>query len=205
MMDPLLLGTATAFGLAASAGLNTTLPLLIVGVVARAGLIGLASPYDALASDVAIAGLAVLALMEIIGDKVPALDSVIQALQWPLASAAGAILFASQSSVVSWVSPGLALLIGLLVAGGIHATRAAIRPAVTGLSLGAGNAVVSTAEDVLAASLAFSAILSPIIALILLLVALAALALGGRAIFRWVAMHREGASRLRSGEVSAGR
>ena len=30
-MDPLLLGTASAFGLAASAGLNTSLPLFIVG------------------------------------------------------------------------------------------------------------------------------------------------------------------------------
>ena len=37
-MDPLLLGTTTAFGLAASAGLNTTLPLLIVGLLARFGL-----------------------------------------------------------------------------------------------------------------------------------------------------------------------
>ena len=41
MMDPLLLGTASAFGLAAAAGLNTTLPLLIVGLAARFGLLTL--------------------------------------------------------------------------------------------------------------------------------------------------------------------
>ena len=34
-MDPLLLGTASAFGLAGAAGLNTTLPLLIVGLLAK--------------------------------------------------------------------------------------------------------------------------------------------------------------------------
>jgi hypothetical protein len=52
-VDPHLLGMAAAFGLATSAGLNTTVPLLIVGLLARAGLVGLAAPYDALASNVA--------------------------------------------------------------------------------------------------------------------------------------------------------
>ena len=62
-MDPLLLGTTTAFGLAASAGLNTTLPLLIVGLLARFGLLALSAPYDALASDVTLSGLTLLALL----------------------------------------------------------------------------------------------------------------------------------------------
>jgi hypothetical protein len=205
-MDPLLLGTASAFGLAASAGLNTTLPLLIVGVLARAGLLGLAAPYDALTSDVAIGGLGVLALLEILGDKVPGLDSVIHALQWPLASAAGAILFASQSSMVSWVSPGLAILVGVLTAGGIHATRAAIRPAVTGLSMGTGNALVSLGEDAAAAALAITAILAPILAVVLLLIGLAVLALSAPVIFRLVRrMYRGRLGRFGGGEISAGR
>ena len=105
-MDPLLLGTAAAFGLAASAGLNTTLPLLLVGVLARAGLLTLAPPFDALSSDVALGGLLLLSVLEFVSDKVPGWDSVVQAIQLPLAATAGAILFASQTSAVSSVSPG---------------------------------------------------------------------------------------------------
>jgi uncharacterized protein DUF4126 len=173
-MDPLLLGTASAFGLAASAGLNTTLPLLIVGVLARFGLLTLAAPFDALSGDVVLGGLALLAVLEIVGDKVPGADSVVQVLQWPLAAAAGAILFASQTSVISWVSPQLAILVGLLTAGAVHGVRTALRPAITGATAGLGNPVQSFGEDVYAATLAGTAALFPLAGLLLLLALVAA-------------------------------
>ena len=169
-MDPLLLGTAAAFGLAAAAGLNTTLPLLIVGLLARFGLLGLAAPYDALASEVTLAGLALLALLEILGDKVPGLDTFVHAVQWPLAAAAGAILFASQNSVVSWVAPELAILVGLLTAGAIHTARASVRPAVTAFTAGLGNTAVSAVEDSFALVLALLAALAPLAGFALLVV-----------------------------------
>ena len=168
-MDPLLFGTASAFGLASAAGLNTSLPLLVVGLAARFGLLALATPYDALASDVAIGGLALLALLEVVGDKVPALDSVVHAVQWPLAMAAGAILFASQQSIVQDVSPGLAILVGVLTAGGIHTLRALVRPAVNLGTFGLGGPVVSILEDALALVLTAAALLAPILAVVLAL------------------------------------
>ena len=178
-MDPLLLGTAAAFGLAASTGLNTTLPLLIVGLLTRFGLIELNAPYDALGSNVALAGLVVLSAIEFIGDKVPALDSVIHAAQWPLAATAGAILFASQTSVISWVSPGLAVIVGLLVAGTVHSARMAFRPAVTASTFGLGNTATSTAEDAFAVTLAGTSVLAPLLGLVLLLALVAVLVLAG--------------------------
>ena len=183
-MDLQLLGMATAFGLAASAGLNTPLPLLIVGLLARFGLLTLATPYDALASDVALGGLALLAALELVGDKVPGFDSVVQAVQWPLAAAAGAILFASQTSVVTTVSPGLAIVIGLLTAGSVHAARTAVRPMVTGLTLGLGNPVVSAVEDGLAVVLAGASILAPGLALVLLAAIVAILVVAARRVIR---------------------
>jgi hypothetical protein len=173
-MDPLLLGTASAFGLAASAGLNTTLPLLIVGVLARFGLLTLAAPFDALSGNVVLGGLVLLAVLEIVGDKVPGADSVVQVLQWPLAAAAGAILFASQTSVISWVSPQLAILVGLLTAGAVHGVRTALRPVITGATVGLGNPVQSFGEDVYAATLAGTAALFPLAGLLLLLAMVAA-------------------------------
>ena len=127
-MDPLLLGTASAFGLAAATGLNASLPLLLVGLAARFGLITLVSPYDALGSTTALIGLAVIAVVEITADKIPGVDSIVHVLQGPVTLAAGAIIVASQQSMVQDVSPGLAILLGLFSAGGIHALRALARP-----------------------------------------------------------------------------
>ena len=168
-MDPLLFGTASAFGLASAAGLNTTLPLLVVGLAARVGLVTLAAPYDALASDITLGGLALLAVLELVGDKVPALDSIVHAVQWPLAMGAGAILFASQQSIVQDVAPGLAILVGVLTAGGVHTLRAMVRPAINLGTFGLGGPVVSTLEDALALVLTVAALLAPILAVVLAL------------------------------------
>jgi hypothetical protein len=63
-------------------------------VLARVGLLGLAHPYNALASDVALVGLLALSVLEFVSDKVSGWDSVVRTIQWPLAVTAGAILFA---------------------------------------------------------------------------------------------------------------
>ena len=190
-MDPALLGTASAFGLAASAGLNTTLPLLCVALLTRFGLIHLAAPYDALGSPIAIGVLALLAVVEFVGDKVPAVDSVVHAVQWPLASAAGAILFASQTNLITRVSPEVALVVGLLTAAGVHGARTATRPAVTATTVGTGNTALSLAEDAYSLALASTSALAPVVGFLLLIVLVAAFALavvfiirGGRRIGR---------------------
>jgi hypothetical protein len=177
-LDPVLLKTATAFGLAGAAGLNTTLPLLLVGVLARFGIIELAAPFDALSRDFTLVGLTVLALVETVGDKVPGLDSLVHAVQGPLSAAAGAVLFASQTSVVTWVSPEVAILVGVLTAGGVHVARATARPAVTTFTFGIGNPIVSALEDVYAVVLALVALFAPVIAVIFLVALLVALGAG---------------------------
>ncbi len=131
-MNPALLQLPAAFGLAGASGLNATLPLLIVSLLARMGLIQLASPFDALESDIAFYGLLVLAVIEFAMDKVPALDSVGHAVMLPVSAAAGAILFASQTGTIKSMDSGVAVLVSLLaggaIAGTVHVTRATIRP-----------------------------------------------------------------------------
>jgi hypothetical protein len=172
IVDPVLLGTASAFGLAAASGLNATLPLLIVGLAAR---------------DVALIGLAVLAAGEFAADKIPGADSVVHIIQGPLTMAAGALLFASQSSLVQDVSPGLAILVGLLTAGGVHTVRALVRPVVTVATMGLGGPFVSTAEDIGAVGLTLSALIFPLLAIFLIAI-LAVLA--ARLLMRRVAARR---------------
>ncbi|MGE3267308.1 MAG: DUF4126 domain-containing protein [Chloroflexota bacterium] len=189
-MDPLLLGTASAFGLAAAAGLNTSLPLLMLGLAARFGLLTLIAPYDALASDVALVGLGVLATGEFAADKIPGADTVVQVIQGPLTLGAGAILFASQQSLIQDVSPGLAILVGLLTAGGVHSVRAVIRPAVNLATMGMGGPVSSLLEDIGAVIVTILAVVAPIIVVVLLLAALVCLALAARPIARRVMARR---------------
>ena len=187
-MDPLLLGTASAFGLAAATGLNSTLPLLLVGLAARFGLLTLGSPYDAIASDVALVGLGVLALGEIAADKIPGADTIVHMVQTPLTLAAGAILFASQNSMIQDVSPGLAILVGLLTAGGVHSLRAIVRPVVTVATMGFGGPAVSAAEDVGAVGLTLLALIAPFLAIVALVVILA---VAGRLAVRRLASRRQ--------------
>jgi len=163
-LNPALLSLPAAFGLAGASGLNATLPLLIVSLLARLGLIHLGSPYDALASDVAFYGLIVLAVVEFAIDKVPALDSVGHAVMLPIAAASGAILFASQTGAVTDVHPGLAVIVSVLAGAGVsstvHLVRAGVRPVANVVLLGPP---LSFLEDTASAALSLAATLAPIL------------------------------------------
>ena len=181
-MNPALLQLPAAFGLAGATGLNATLPLLIVSLLARIGLIQLAPPFDALESDIAFWGLVVLAVIEFAMDKVPALDSVGHALMLPVATAAGAILFASQTGTIKSMDSGVAVLASLLaggaIAGTVHVTRATVRPVANLALLGPP---LSLLEDVGSAALSLVALLIPILVpFLIVLIVLGAMALWER-------------------------
>jgi len=154
-------GILTAFGLSASAGLNAYIPLLIVAIMARLGAFELSEPWNALESWWAIGALVVLALIEFFVDKIPAVDTVNDVIQTFIRPTAGAILFAASASVVTEVSPVLSLILGLLVAGSVHAGKTTVRPMITATTAGIGNPVVSTVEDVASTALALLAVVLP--------------------------------------------
>jgi hypothetical protein len=162
----------TAFGLSIGAGLNAYIPLLIVSLVAKfTDIIQLNSPWDALTSWWVIGLLILLSLVEFFADKIPAVNHVNDAIQTFVRPAAGAIVFAASASVAE-VHPILAMAAGLLVAGGVHAVKsAAIRPAVTATTGGAGNVPVSILEDIVSTVLSILAIVIPVlIAAIIILI-----------------------------------
>ncbi len=165
-----LVGVATSFGLSAAAGLNAYLPLLIVALMARfTSLITLQPPYDVLTSWWAIGILAVLAIIEAVVDKVPAVDSVNDVIQTAIRPAAGAVLFASNANLVSEMHPALALACGLLIAGGVHAAKATVRPVATGATAGLLNPVVSFVEDIVAVITTVLAIVVPLLLVLVIL------------------------------------
>jgi hypothetical protein len=95
-------------------------------------------------------------------------DTVVQIVQVPATLAAGAIVFASQQSMIEAISPGLAIVVGVLAAGSVHALRTLARPVVNAATIGLGGPVVSVGEDVGALGLTVLALAAPIVGLLLL-------------------------------------
>jgi hypothetical protein len=165
----------SAFGLSASAGLNAYIPLLVIGVLAHyTKLVKLTPPFDTLANPWILIMLGLLLIIEMLADKVPAVNHLNDLIQTFVRPIAGAIAFAAGTNVVHGISPVLALACGLLVAGSVHiAKSAAVRPLVTATTGGAGNVPVSVAEDVASTAVSITSILLPaaiaVLAAILLL------------------------------------
>lgn len=157
-----------AFGLSSSAGFNAYLPILITGLLARhTDLLTLDEPWNALEQPWVLLVVGVLLLIEVTADKLPVVDSINDMVQTLIRPAAGAILFAASSNAISELNTGLALVLGLLVAGGVHTAKTAARPVITASTAGAGNAVVSAGEDAVSAVTAITAIVVPVVAAVL--------------------------------------
>ena len=167
----LLMGVFTAFGLSASAGLNAYIPLLVVGVIAHyTDWISLSNPWDLLANPWVLIVLGILVIVEMLADKVPAVNHINDAVQTFIRPAAGAVAFAASANVITDVHPVLAMVCGLLVAGSVHVVKAAaVRPVVTATTGGAGNIPVSIAEDVFSTLLSILAIVFPILVAVVLI------------------------------------
>lgn len=161
-----------AFGLSGAAGLNAWLPLLLVGAADRFGWIDLGNSYSWLSSTPALLGIAVVFVLDLIGDKIPALDSVLHGIGTLIAPTSGAILFTAETSLNSHLSPAVAAVLGAVTAGSVHAGRTVARPFVTGTTGGLGNPVVSTAEDGTSLVLTILALAVPVVAFVAVLILL---------------------------------
>ena len=171
----MLFGIMSAFGLSASAGLNAYIPLLVVGVIAHyTKWIVLSKPYDVLANPWVLIVVGMLLIVEMLADKIPAVNHVNDIIQTGIRPAAGAIIFAASAHALTNVHPVIAIICGLLVAGSVHVVKsAAVRPAVTATTAGAGNVPVSIAEDVVATVLSVLSVVIPLLVGILLVILIA--------------------------------
>lgn len=155
----------SAFGLSGAAGLNAYVPLFLVGLLYHFDKIQLAQPFDLLGEPWALGLVAVLGLLDLVGDKIAGLDHILHLVGAVVSTAAGALLFASQSGVAE-VPPSVSMALGFLVSGGVHATRSAVRPLATASSAGIANPIVSTVEDISSATLSLLAIFAPILVVV---------------------------------------
>lgn len=162
----------TAFGLASASGLNAYIPLLVVALAARfTPFLKLSEPYDVLTHDWVIGALVVLLGIEMVVDKIPAADTVNDLVQTFVRPAAGAVLFAASTNTVQ-LNPVIAVILGLVMAFGVHAAKATARPVITASTGGLGNPVVSVLEDVVSVVVSILALLAPVAAVVLLVIGL---------------------------------
>lgn len=169
----------TGFGLATAAGLNAYIPLLALGLLSRfTDLISLPHGWAWLENGWVIAIVAVLLVVEIVADKIPALDSVNDAIQTFVRPTAGGIVFgsgtAAQTAAVA--DPGafaqsgqwIPVAIGVVTALVVSLTKSTVRPVANATTAGMAAPVLSTVEDIASVGLVFLAILVPVLVLIAL-------------------------------------
>lgn len=174
-MIEFIIGTS----LAASAGLNAWMPLFLLGLADRfLPAVELPSAWAWLSSDVALWVVGILLLLEIVADKIPAVDSVNDIIQSILRPAAGGIAFGAGSgaqtiavddpaaffSESTWVP----VVVGIAIALVVHVIKATARVAANATTGGLAAPVLSSAEDGASFALAAAAILVPVLAALLL-------------------------------------
>ncbi|WP_017597965.1 DUF4126 domain-containing protein [Nocardiopsis lucentensis] len=172
-----MIATLTGLGLSSASGLNAYIPLLLVGLLARfTDLVPLGSTWSWLEHPVTLVCLTVLLVVEFVADKVPALDSLNDAVQTVIRPSAGGVTFGAGATSVELSDLGAtaaadgvdwsAVLAGGVVALVFHVLKAVSRPVVNTLTGGVGGPVVSVIEDVVSAVTAVLAIVLPILILI---------------------------------------
>ncbi len=164
-MDPVT-AVITGLGLAGAAGLNAYVPLLVVGLLGRLGVLHLSAPYDSLSDTPVLIVLGVLFAIEFLADKVPGVDSVNDVVQTVVRPAAGAVLMAGSLGIGTDLPPWVGVVAGIITAGGIHATKAAARPVVNVSTAGVGGPVVSLIEDAVSLAASLLAVLAPLLLIV---------------------------------------
>lgn len=195
-----MLELLTGTGLAAAAGLNAYIPLLLVGLSSRfLDWIQLPPAWAWLENEWVLVVLGVLFVIEIIADKIPVVDTVNDWIQTVVRPAAGGILFGSgtSSETVAVTDPAeffasnqwVPIVIGIVLSLVVHAGKTFSRPAANAATAGVAAPVLSTLEDITSVVLSLLAILFPI----LVIVGVVGLAVGLVTLFRRMRRKRRAA------------
>lgn len=177
-----MIAALTGMGLSAAAGLNAYIPFLVVALLARfTDVITLPVGMEWMESWWAIGIGAVLLLTELTLDKVPAVDSINDAVQTFIRPTMGGLMGAATAGASTldestWMQEHawVGVLLGVIVSALVHTGKAAARPVVNAGTVGLGAPVVSTAEDGASIGISLVAVFVPIL-VVLVLILLAAL------------------------------
>jgi hypothetical protein len=168
---------AAGISLAASAGLRAFLPLFVVGVAQRFGIPNLilgesfriGPAFEWLASDAALLVLGVAVVAELLADKVPVVDHLLDIVGGLLKPLAGTVVAAAALSSLDspWTALAGGVVVGGVPAGMVHAAKAKIRLLSSTTTAGFGNPVISFLEDILSLAGTLTAVLFSLLAVLI--------------------------------------
>ncbi|UTT62328.1 DUF4126 domain-containing protein [Microcella humidisoli] len=172
-----MLELLTGTGLAVAAGLNAYVPMLVLGLAGRfLDFVQLPAAWSWLENEWVLLILGVLLVIEIVADKIPAVDSINDWIQSIIRPAAGGIVFGTGASTQTAAvtdpaaffesSAWVPVVTGVVIALVVHGAKMFVRPAANALTAGAAAPVLSTGEDIGAVMLSLFAILIPILVVV---------------------------------------
>ena len=172
-----MLELLTGAGLATAAGLNAYIPLLAVGLSARfLDWVQLPPAWAWLSNEWVMLVIGILLVLEIVADKIPAVDSVNDIIQTVVRPTAGGILFGTgtASETVAVTDPAsfftsnawVPVAIGVLLSLTVHVGKTMARPAANAMTAGLAAPVLSGIEDLVSVVLTFLAIVLPILVIV---------------------------------------
>jgi hypothetical protein len=151
---PLLLMLGLGAGLASAAGVRAFIPLALAALFFQTGLVEPNATYLGIGENgswlTAAMVFSTLALLEIILDKLPGLESVFNLVMAPVRSAAGALVAAwtvgtsMDAGVLIWFA------LGAVIAGTVAVLKILLRPRASTASAGVSAGSLSIFEDLVA-------------------------------------------------------
>jgi hypothetical protein len=175
-----LLAVMGGISLAAACGFRVFLPMLVLSLASKGGVVSLGSGFEWLSSTPALITFGVASVLEVGAFYIPWVDHTLDAIAAPASIVAGTLAVASQVSTMdSWMT----WVVGIIAGGGTAGLVQGATMLTRGLSLvttgGLGNPIVSTAENALAVVVAALAVFLPLLALVLVMSVVAIL------VWRW--------------------
>lgn len=152
--------------LSAATGLRAFLPLAVVAWAAHFDKIPVSDTFAWIGSIPSLVVFTTAVVVEGIGDKVPAVDHVLDALGFIVKPLAAALIVAVS---LSQIDPLYAVVIGLIagasVATGVHMAKAKGRVLSSAFTLGLANPILSLIEEVFTILLIIAALFLPFLGL----------------------------------------
>lgn len=172
-MEQSLVSVFLGLGLSAATGFRVFVPLLVINLAARGGVLELSPKFGWMESSAAMIAFGAATLLEVVAYYVPWLDNLLDTVATPAAVVAGMV---ATASVVTGMDPALRVVLAIIAGGGlagaVQMTTASGRQISSVATAGLGNPILSTLELAGSLGLSLLSVLAPIIAGLLVLLTL---------------------------------
>jgi hypothetical protein len=161
----LIAALGRTMGLSFAAGINLYATVVVLGLASRLGWVDLPDRFQAIDSNIVIAGALLLYMVEFVADKIPWVDSAWDTVHTFIRPVGGALIAVVTIGDASPTVEGLVALLGGSVAASTHFTKTGARVAVNTSPEPISNWILSFAEDAFVVGLGSLAIAYPVAAL----------------------------------------